>query len=224
MAVQLPPTAAYAKQTHLGQIPKVLKARYFHEPLPKRLSTLTSRFRAFLGQLGRLQVFERSRPSEADGVLRISLPFCGHMCEATMLVQHLHGLLNVRPDIKGVEVFCSDITISDQCQRNLQIAKSQCDRRVRILCAQVDLSTALLPVGDLVLGFHPEGFAAFTNEKCFMWQRILSNCITAAPIVVFTCFSDADAQDIFKFACSQVADVQNVQAVPVEPRRFAFFK
>merc|ERR1712125_222918 len=50
-----------------------------------------------------------------------------------------------------------------------------------------------------------------------MWQQILSNCIVASKLVVFTCFSDRDATDIRDFSNTITEGAEKIQAVPVEP-------
>lgn len=152
----------------------------------------------FLWENGWLQ----DLPVDNQGILRVSLPFCGSVQEIQTLVEFLRDRLLVRPDVKSIYILGSDIDDWNQ-KGGYWIQKERFVNRKypRILLkfCQIDLGTTQHPDSAWILGIHPE--CTFTSSP---WRKILANIIHAAKKICLIATFKEGEMEVVRSVCQEL--------------------
>lgn len=158
-----------------------------------------------------------------NGVLLLTVPFCGDFYEAPVLVGFLQRLLDTRTDLRRVSVLLADIEMP-AFARGVPGSISDCllDARISFPLMQCDLSVHELPRCHLLLGLQP---AVSEASQMDMWSKIILQCTKAANLAIFTTLSMTEAF----FVCNIANSLPRTQArffagVPCEPREAPIIK
>lgn len=160
------------------------------EPYQAMLDFLASR-----GCLDRL-------PIDAEGSLRVSLPFCGSAQELPVLVDFLIHRFMGRPGIGRVSLLASDVEDWDQrggyWRQKERYATRKCPQML-VRFGQLDLARVQHPSSALTLGIHPE--CTMSRE---MWRTILSNIIDSTTgICLIATFKEEEMQ-VVRTLCQEL--------------------
>lgn len=124
--------------------------------------------------------------------LCINLPFCGSLGEApAMAAFFAEHVLDATPGLKGIRFFGADVTLS--AAGTMAAMASQVDGRIGFEVRECDLGCAEMPPAALSIGLHPQPL-----PKSQLWERIIRNVMRSSERCVFTCWMQAEADELVR--------------------------
>jgi len=160
-------------------------------------------------------------PLDAQGILRVALPFCGSVQELPVLADFLAERFLGRPGISGIHVFGSDVQNWDLKGGYWRQKEKWAARKYKGLQLQfrpMDLVREVHPSAALTFGIHPECTAP--NSP---WPQILTNILqNTTGVCMIATFKDVEMEvvcDICRragMAC-EVLENPHWQQHPVPP-------
>lgn len=149
-------------------------------------------------------------PKDAQGVLRVNIPFCSSILEMSSLVPFLTQTFLERQGCKSVAISAADVQDqADTWSVLMRGVRQSCpNMSLHIRCA--DLAKESMPPAALILGIHPEA----ANEG--PWQQIITNIvrgIVPGGLCVFATFFEFESETVVQM-CANVGAKAEVFANP----------
>lgn len=161
-------------------------------------------------------------PLDAQGILRLALPFCGSVQELPVLVEFLGEHFVGRPGINGVHIFGSDVQNWDlkggYWRQKEKWAGRKYKGALQLQFRPVDLTREAHPNSALTFGIHPECTAP--NSP---WPQILTNIIqNTSGVCMIACFKEGEMEVVCDIcqkagAACEVIENPHWQRNPVPP-------
>eukprot|EP00927_Polykrikos_kofoidii_P074542 TRINITY_DN70543_c0_g1_i1.p1 TRINITY_DN70543_c0_g1~~TRINITY_DN70543_c0_g1_i1.p1 ORF type:complete len:343 (-),score=47.48 TRINITY_DN70543_c0_g1_i1:48-971(-) len=133
--------------------------------------------------------FTGLRP-DAAGVLHINVPFCGSCAEGPPIAKFaVEDLLPATPGAQSVCIHCQDVST-----QGIDFYKSTVrDPRVQFDVQVADGSVQPQPPAALAIGLHPQPLPRRDDR---LWDRIIENVVRSSPLCLFTCWMQAEAEEL----------------------------
>lgn len=155
---------------------------------------------------------EGLRLVDREGVLRVSLPFCGSVQELPVLAAFLAERFLNRPGVRTIRIMGSDIDNWNLKggywhQKGKFFSRKYTGMQVEF--RQLDLSKEAHPDSMLMFGMHPE--CTVTTSP---WPRILANVIRATKgICVIATFKEGE-MEVVRDICVEMGTIHEVHMNP----------
>jgi hypothetical protein len=128
---------------------------------------------------------------DADGVVRIAVPFCGGFLECGALDEFLKDLLPSLPHVAAIHVHAHDTMHT----ADASIAAVEPNDRIRYEASYLNLQVQRMPPAAVAFGFHP-------GVTAYGWDSILRNVVTHSKIAFFFLFAQCEHEELQRI-CQQ---------------------
>ncbi|CAK8993796.1 unnamed protein product [Durusdinium trenchii] len=165
----------------------------------------TGQYQQILNALKSKGYVDRLRP-DPEGVLHVSVPFCGHFHEYVTLGNFLAESASAVPGVGKISVF--GMELFDDYIRDWALAERYLWRKHGIECRveQGDLAEEPIPTAQWVIGIHPE------VTKGGPWFRIIGSLLRSCTgLCTFATFYEEERQTLLN-----MVDMYKLEGAKVE--------
>lgn len=171
-------------------------------PCPDEFAAPYSAMLEFLVSHGLLE----GLPLTAEGRLHISVPFCGHFFECSILLPWLAQRIGSDPCIRGAAIHASDVcSWPEYGWPGKERWAAERFPEVELHLSRLDLTKERARDAGLTLGLHPQ--ATFYNcARGEVWYKILTSTLHAAQaggVCLFPTFTEVEAEVVARVVSNQ---------------------
>lgn len=177
------------------------------ELYPPPLEWVSGPYTDMLKFLNSKDVFT-SVPMDEDGILHISVPFCGNLHEYRVLANFIANNFLCLPGVKGARIFCTEV-----CDRYAlewaTVTKwyAQAHPTIHVDLCVKDLAQDPLPDAGLTIGVHPE------VTKGGYWFQIIGSILqsSASGLCVFATFFEVEMKTLVNMVKMYRGEVASIE-------------